>query len=341
MVVSAANFGATVVGREAELAAVAAFLDAGAVGPAALLVEGEAGIGKTTIVAAALDSAVRAGLRVLVARPAEGEAELPFAGLGDLLAGVGDDAVARLAAPQRQAIEVALGRSDGLASEYALSRGLLELLRAAAAGGDLLLVVDDAQWLDRPTSSALSFALRRLDAVPLRVLIAVRRPDGAAVEPPLGVAEWELRRLIVGPLSVTELGGLLRERLGLQLPRPRVEAVRRSSGGNPMFALELARRPRAHGWTAPPSRGRSRSGCERSALQSARRSRSPLLRCGRRRIYSFAPASSGPSCTQRWRPGCWSWRRIGCASCIRCWARLPTTCCCRRSGASFTAGWRR
>lgn len=300
---SAARLGSTVVGREAELAAVAAFLDAGAVGPAALLVEGEAGIGKTTIVAAALDTAACAGLRVLVARPAEGEAELPFAALGDLLSGLGDDALARLAAPQRQAIEVALGRSDGGASEHALSRGLLELLRGAAVGGDLLLVVDDAQWLDRPTSSALSFALRRLGTAPLRVLIAVRRPDGAAVEPPLGVAEWELRRLVVGPLSVTELGAMLRDRLGEQLPRPRVAAVHRSSGGNPMFALELARRPegaRVDGTTltgAVAERLRALDPRERTAVSFAATALRPttdlLLRAGVERAGLHAALASG------------------------------------------------
>ena len=234
----------SVVGREDELAAVAAFLDAEPLGPAALVVEGDAGIGKTTIVRAALEHAQRAGLRVLIARPAAGETELPFAGLGDLLPGVGDDALGALAAPQREAIEVALGRSHGAVNEYALSRGVLELLRAWAVGGDVLLVVDDAQWLDRPTTSALAFALRRLGSVPLRALIAVRRENGAAAaaEPPLGVAEWEvLRRLIVGPMSVTELGAVLRHRLGEQLPRPRLEALHQSSGGNPMFALELAR----------------------------------------------------------------------------------------------------
>jgi DNA-binding CsgD family transcriptional regulator len=247
MVVSAARSGPSVVGREAELFEVAAFLDERPVAPAALVVEGDAGIGKTTIVRAALERAQHAGLRVLIARPAAGEAELPFAGLGDLLAGVGDDAVGALAAPQREAIDAAVGRSDGAVNEYALSRGVLELLRTWAVGGDVLLVVDDAQWLDRPTSAALAFALRRLGSVPLRALIAVRRANGAAAEPPLGVAEWEmLRRLVLGPMSATELGAVLRNRLGEQLPRPRLEALHQASGGNPMFALELARQ--GNGW---------------------------------------------------------------------------------------------
>src|SRR5438105_2671649 len=169
MAISAVRAGSSVVGREAELAAVAEFLAADAVAPAALLIEGDAGIGKTTIVGAALASAALAGLRVVVARPGVGEAELPFAGLGDLLAGVGDEALTALAVPQREAIEVALGRSDGAVNEYALARGLLELLRAAAVDGEVLVAVDDAQWLDRPTTSAWSFARRWLGAARLGV----------------------------------------------------------------------------------------------------------------------------------------------------------------------------
>jgi DNA-binding CsgD family transcriptional regulator len=179
---------------------------------------------------------------VLLARPAEGEVELPYVGLGDLLGAFNAEAFASLAGPQREAIEAALarGRADNPVERHALSRGLLEFLRAEGAAGDLLIVIDDVQWLDRPTVAALSFALRRLGPVPVRVLVALRK-DGSHPAQPLTFPDWSVQRLTLGPLSTTELGGLIRERLGQQLSRPRLKALRKASDGSPMFALELTR----------------------------------------------------------------------------------------------------
>ncbi|MFL5914618.1 MAG: ATP-binding protein [Gaiellaceae bacterium] len=232
-----------VTGREAELSVLAAFLREDRCRPAALVLEGEAGIGKTTIVRAALERVQSSGLRVLAIRLSAGEAELPFAALADLIEGAGGEGLAALAPPQREAMEVALGRAGGTLNEHVLARGLLDLLRGWSTAGPLLLAIDDVQWLDRPTASALAFALRRVGPVGLRVLVAVRSANGAPMpELPLGLAAWEdVRQVAVGPLSVTVLGGLLRDVLGLQLPRPRVELVHATSGGNPFFALELAR----------------------------------------------------------------------------------------------------
>src|SRR5262249_48345834 len=153
---------------------VRAFLSAHLDHAAALVLEGEPGIGKTTIVRAALGPVSTA--RVLSARPTEGEMELPYAGLGDLFADVRPAALRRLAPPQRAAIEAALGRAGSSAAVdgHALSRGVLELLRREAAIKGLVIAVDDAQWLDRPTASALAFAVRRLEDTKLRVLVAVR-----------------------------------------------------------------------------------------------------------------------------------------------------------------------
>jgi DNA-binding CsgD family transcriptional regulator len=230
------------VGREDEVAAVVAFV-AGAGDDRALVLTGEAGIGKTTILRAGLERAQQADLRVLGIRLSAGEAELPFAALGDLIEEARGEGLTGLAAPQREAIEIALGRTEGRLNAHSLSRGLLELLRGWSAAGPVLLVIDDVQWLDRPTASALSFALRRVEPTGLRVLVVVRSAAGAAAaELPLGLAAWEdVRKVVVGPLSVTAIGGLLRDRLGLRLPRPRIEAMHEMSGGNPLFAVELAR----------------------------------------------------------------------------------------------------
>ena len=235
--------GFEIIGREDDLALVDAFIDEAQGGPAALVLEGEPGMGKTTIVRAALGRAAAAGLRVFAARPAAGEAELPYVGLADLLATVRRDFLAELPGAQRYAIEAALvrGGSGAVVDSHALSRAVLELLRFEAASGNLLLVVDDVQWLDRPTVAALTFALRRIGSLPVRLLVAMRT-DGSRAQLPFGLVDWDdVRRVEVGALSATDLGALLARRLGEQLPRPRLEALRRASGGNPMFALELAR----------------------------------------------------------------------------------------------------
>ena len=119
----------SVVGREAELAAVAAFLEADTLGPSALVMAGEAGIGKTTIMRVAVERASSGGLRVLLACPSAGERRLPYAALADLIGGLPISAVVGLAPPQRSAVGVALGREDGAVDEHALARGVLELLR--------------------------------------------------------------------------------------------------------------------------------------------------------------------------------------------------------------------
>ena len=242
MSVAAARHGFKVVGREAEFAAVERFLHDDLEHPAALVLQGDAGIGKTTILHGALENAP-AALRVLAIRLSPGEGELPYAALGDLLAGAQDEGLEELAPPQRDAIRIALGRTRGSLNEHALARGVLELLRSWTAAQPLLLIVDDVQWLDRPTASALAFALRRVGPARLRVLAAVRSGSGTSIEElPLGLGAWEdVRRLGVAGLSVTALGGLLRDRGGVQLPRPQVEALHTASGGNPLFALELAR----------------------------------------------------------------------------------------------------
>jgi DNA-binding CsgD family transcriptional regulator len=232
-----------VVGREPELAALDAFLALRGQCPASLVLAGEAGIGKSTIVRAAVARAEAAGLRVLQARPAEGEAELPYAGLADLLTPFDLARLGELARPQREALAAATARegSSAAVDAHALSRGVLELLRLEAASGDLLVVIDDVQWLDRPTAGALQFAFRRIGTVPLGVLVAARS-DAAVPTPPFGLDQWDdVRVTSVGGLTATELGALVRQRLGVQLSRPRLEELERHSGGNPLFALELAR----------------------------------------------------------------------------------------------------
>ena len=234
--------GGQLVGREAELAVLRELLGPGDA-PRGLVVMGEAGIGKTTIVGAALDAAAALSLRALVARPAAPEIDLPYAGLGDLFDSVDARELGGLAHAPRVALETALARRrpGGVIDKHALARGVLELLRQMAVESDLLVVVDDVQWLDRPTVAVLTFAVRRLEGVPLRLLAATRVEEGTA-ELPFGLGQWKgVRRLEIGPMSATELGALVRRHLGVQMTRPQSEQLQAASGGNPMFALELVR----------------------------------------------------------------------------------------------------
>src|SRR5262249_56028773 len=117
--------------------------------------------------------------------------EVPYGALGDRLTDGEGEVLDLVRAPQRAALEAAVGRagSSSAVDEHALLRGLLELLRLEGAAGDLLLAIDDVQWLDRPTAAALLFALRRLEAVPIRVLVAARTGGGGGAGASLGGAE--------------------------------------------------------------------------------------------------------------------------------------------------------
>jgi predicted ATPase len=142
------------VGRQWELAEADRFLDAVPAGPAALVLEGEPGIGKTTIWRAAVDAARNRSYCVLVCRASESESALSFLGLGDLLDSVSDAMLEALPEPQRRALELALLRSPGEGSpdRVAVARGTLAVLRAAASETPTLLAIDDLQWLDAPSA---------------------------------------------------------------------------------------------------------------------------------------------------------------------------------------------
>ena len=228
------------VGRDEELARLSAFLDRVGEGPAALLLDGEAGIGKTELWRAGVAEARRRGYEVLEARPAEAESRLSFAGLADLLAGVLDE-VEALPAPRRRPLAVALLLEDASGpppDPRAIAVALLEVLRAVARRGPLLVAVDDVQWLDPASSAAVGFALRRAAGERVGVLLARRSGIDAALEVDRAIP----RDLVdVGPLSFGATQRLLRERLESSFSRSTLRLVHDRAGGNPFFALELAR----------------------------------------------------------------------------------------------------
>src|SRR5436190_4714068 len=191
------------VGREEELAAIDAFLDRAAAGPAALLIEGEAGIGKTALWATGVERARERGFRVLLARPAEAERALSFAALSDVLADVHDE-IARLPLPQRRPLAAALllEDADGIPAEpRAIAMGLLTLLRELARERPLVVAVDDVQWIDPPSALALSFALRRATEGPIHAVLAERTGGAGGSGIDLGSAV-EVERLVIGPVSL-------------------------------------------------------------------------------------------------------------------------------------------
>ena len=232
-----------VFGRAAERAAVSRFLDRVPEGPVGLLVQGEPGIGKTTVVSAAVDAARERGHRVLQARPAEAESELSYAALGDLLGSHVDEVREALPGPQRQALEVALllRAADEPADPLTTASALLTGLTLLSNAGPLVIAIDDAQWIDQASARTLEFALRRL---PQRVgvILASRIADAPAttldIERALDLDRLE--RIVLEPLSLAALHHLLQSRLGLNLARPMLVRVAEVSAGNPYFALELA-----------------------------------------------------------------------------------------------------
>jgi DNA-binding CsgD family transcriptional regulator len=243
---SAAAFSGEVVGREVELAACERLLERAAGGPAALVVEGEAGIGKTTVWRAGVAAAAGRGFAVLGCRPAEAEARLSYSGLGDLLGPVAAAVLAQLPGPQRFALEAALLERDGGGrppDRRTVSVGVLTALRALVATGPVLLAVDDVQWLDAPTRRLLEYALRRVREERLAVLVSVRTGAGAAGLPlELETFAGSRREVVrLGPLSLAALHHLLRSRLGLSPPRPALVRIHHAAAGNPFYALEIAR----------------------------------------------------------------------------------------------------
>jgi DNA-binding CsgD family transcriptional regulator len=235
-----------VVGRDAELASVCDFVASISDGAAALVLEGEAGVGKTTLWTAGIAEAEEHGLRVLQALPAESETALSFAGVGDLLEPVLEEALTALPRAQRHALSLALvlEEAEGPPPDaHAVGVGLLNALRALAAERSLVAAVDDVQWLDAASAGALGYAGRRLRDERIGVLLARRVPleSGLLAELRRSLPAGRFGQLEVGPLGVPALHEVVQSHLGIVLPRPLLAEVHEASGGNPFYALEVVR----------------------------------------------------------------------------------------------------
>ena len=245
--------GTEVVGRDPELAALGEELRPEAA--PLVVISGEAGIGKTTVWEAGLELARTRGFLPLVARPTESESQLAYSALNDLLAGTLDGLFAGLPAPRARMLRVALLLEEpgpGRATPQAVALAVFDALRLLARRGSMpLLAVDDAQWLDPASATALGFALRRLGpGGQVAALLSCRTERGTIAGQALTADR--VTRIELGPLSVTATFRIVRERLGRPVPLPLLTKIHQAAGGNPFYALELARRSLETGSLSTP-----------------------------------------------------------------------------------------
>ncbi|HEV3295642.1 MAG TPA: AAA family ATPase, partial [Streptosporangiaceae bacterium] len=231
----AAQQSAPIIGREAGLTRLRALVDPAPLSSQVLLVTGEAGMGKTVLLADAAARARRAGIRVLSVTGRESESKLAFAGLHQLLRPVLPSAAAGLPSRQAQALSGALGLSAEPVAPDPLLTGaaVLTLLSDLSERSPVLVVVDDAHWLDRSSLDALAFAGSRLDAERVVLLVGAR----GQVPPPgfdRGFPELHLE-----PLSAEDAGLLLDGQPHAPLGRARAQVLTQAAG-NPMALIELA-----------------------------------------------------------------------------------------------------
>ena len=200
----------------------------------ALVLRGEAGIGKSALLNACAKDARAQGHVVLGATGVESEMNMPFAGLHQLLqplhSGIDD-----LPAPQRDALRAAFGMASLPPPEpFLIALAVLELLADAAAQQPILVIVEDAQWLDRPSSDVLAFVARRVNFEPILLLVAIREGLVSAFDAP-GLLEWRLR-----PLERADAGLMLDDRApGLSTDLR--ELLLDAAAGNPLALEELPR----------------------------------------------------------------------------------------------------
>jgi DNA-binding CsgD family transcriptional regulator len=222
-----------IVGRDRELGVVGGLMATATTGGGALLIHGETGIGKSALLERAVGLAQDAGMRVLLTTGVRTEANLPFAGLHQLLRPIlsGLDALPK---PQYTALGVAFGLVEGEAEDpFLIALATLTLLADAAARAPILVVADDVQWLDRPSADALAFVARRLGSDPLVMLVGLR--DGEAS--PLDAAG--IPELVLHPLNDREAREMV-ARIAPELAQPVRDRILQEAAGNPLALAELS-----------------------------------------------------------------------------------------------------
>ncbi len=231
MSIAAGNAG-PLLGRDAEIGLLASLLDGIGDGGGALVLYGEPGIGKSRLLAVAAEFARERGLAVLSTTGVQSEAHLAFAGLHQLLRPLRLH-VANLPAGQRAVLDAAFGLGQEPAPErFRIAMAVLDLLGEVAAGTPVLILAEDAQWLDRPTMEVLAFVARRLQSDPIVVLAAVR--EGY----PSLLADAGLPEHRLGALAPADAAMLL-DASAQQLPPALRDRILSEAAGNPLALMEL------------------------------------------------------------------------------------------------------
>jgi DNA-binding CsgD family transcriptional regulator len=219
-------------GRLAEQRLLTSLLDGVSTRGQALVLHGEPGIGKSRLLAEATRAAREQGMIVLATAGVQSEAQLPFAGLHQLLRPVRDRAN-ELPAAQRNALDAAFGLTAEAAPEhFRIAMAALDLLSDVAGDAPVMLAVEDAHWLDRPTADVLAFVGRRIESDPILLLAAAR--DGY----PSVFGEAGLPQHMLAGLDDTAAAALL-DASAPQLPITMRIRVLREASGNPLALLEL------------------------------------------------------------------------------------------------------
>lgn len=223
---------APLLGRSAEIEVLTGLLDDVERTGAALVLRGDPGIGKSRLLAEVIALAEQREMNVLATRGVQSEARLAFAGLQQLLRPVRSQATGLTAAHQA-VLDAALGVGDDQPAEhFRIALAVLDLLSDAATDRPLLLIAEDAHWLDQPSVDVLSFVARRLESDPI-VLLAAAREGYPTV---FGAEEVpELRLEPLDPESATRLLG----ESGDHLSAGERSRILREAAGNPLALVEL------------------------------------------------------------------------------------------------------
>ena len=234
-----------IVGRIDERGALDAFLTDELPEPRALLIEGEPGIGKTTLLHELLAAARDRDYPILSCRPTRSEMDLSYVGLMELIQGLDDDVVRALPPPQARLLRVILRKEDpeGSFDRLSLNVAMAAAVRAVASAKPMLVAVDDVQWLDHPTAKTLAFVVRRLDGTSARIAVASRSNETVdlLVDLARAVPEARFDTITLGPIGPSELSRILRRGIGWAPAWPQVVRIAELSDGNPLYALELTR----------------------------------------------------------------------------------------------------
>ncbi|HEY1486436.1 MAG TPA: AAA family ATPase, partial [Micromonosporaceae bacterium] len=212
-------------------------------GVSAMVLIGDAGIGKTALWEWTIADAASRNITVLASRAGQAEARLPWVVLTDLISAVPAHIIDELPTPQRDALRVVMlqATSNAAPDERAVGTAVWQVLAALAAETIVLIAIDDLPYVDTASAAALHFALRRVVGTDRVRVVATVRGDDLTCAPIDAFPSNRVEGVAVGPLSVGGVFEILNSRLGVRLARPVLLRIHATAGGNPLYALELAR----------------------------------------------------------------------------------------------------